>query len=52
MAEQNLKIEEAPVNEEPTPHRRWAEVVDEVAADAHGRAESYPAQGLVPEGGE
>lgn len=46
----------APVVDEPIQDRDtrdpWAIVVDDVAADAHGRATVYPAEGLVPEGGE
>ena len=31
---------------------RWRVAMDDITRDAQGRAESYPAQSLVPEGGE
>lgn len=52
MAEQNQWTEKTPAAEETAPRDRWATVVDDVAVDAHARAETYPGEALVPEGGE
>ena len=52
MSQLKALTNEVPVQREPNPQNPWADAVDEIAADAHGRAESYPSESLVPEGGE
>ena len=37
---------------EPAPEERLDQALDEIHADARRRAESYPGESLVPEGGE
>ena len=43
---------ESPKHEMPSPVDRWRAAVDEIAVDALAKADRYPAESIVPEGGE